>query len=69
MSLFYRWSFFLLLLLVCHVDCAAWRAPNIEPLVGDDGPYDNQQRLRLRVLSTYTWTNEETEIRTLEHKA
>jgi len=68
MSLFYRWSFFLLLLLVCHVDGAAWRAPKMEPLVGDDGPYDNQQRLRLRVLSMSTSTNEEIKIRTLEYK-
>ena len=50
MSLFfYRWSFLLLVLLVCHVDGLAWRAPKMEPLAGNDGPYDTQQRLRLRV--------------------
>ena len=52
MSLFYRLSFLLLVLLVCRVNGMAWVAPKMEPLVGKDGPDDAQQRLRLRV-TTY----------------
>lgn len=49
MSLFFYRSFLLLVLLVCHVDGLVLRAPKMEPLVDNEGPYDAQQRLRLRV--------------------